>query len=134
MDLTARKNIYMTQMQRGCGFVSFPYKATAVNGCIYTRYWYDFSELEIDLKTGEWHSFRYDIQGNDDRMNFPITKRTQIWTENWWLTTEWLIDSVTDGSVSRDDADAAYYGAINANSDGTCGMKIHTFIMSKTEN
>jgi hypothetical protein len=133
IDLLERKNAYIAQLQFGYGYMSFPYKVTAANGCLYTHYWYDLSELEINLQTGEWCSFQYDIQGNDDRLNLPIVKRSPMWAENIRMTTEFIVECVADGIITQNDTDAAYYRAINENSDGSCGAKIHEYIMNKTE-
>jgi hypothetical protein len=88
--------------------------------------------ISINLDTGEWERFKYETERPFDLLTIPLTQPTPVpWNESFYLTPERFIEGVVSGEFAYNEAQAELYRSVNTNSDGTCGEKVHEYMMEK---
>ena len=94
--------------------------------------YYDYSLLFIDAETGKISKRKIVIDGIEHLLQ-NISSIPPYWLrESAFLTTRHFIEKVLTGDIPAYSAmQAHYHRSTNANSDGTCGQKIHEYIMRK---
>lgn len=128
-DFFEKKSPYYTHWDE----VAFPFVRLYKNIGAIIKLPYDYSYMTIDLETGECgERKKWKIEGITDRWNKLDRLLPYPWREQIFHTPKDFIDKVILGQLPAfDESQVEYYRAFNVNSDGTCGAKVHEYIMEK---
>jgi hypothetical protein len=92
--------------------------------------YYDNSLLFIDADTGAARKEKLVIDGIGDLLQNPDPVPPYLYAESAFLTNGAFVEGVKAGAIPAFDADrAAWFRSVNANTDGSCGEKVHAFVM-----
>jgi len=126
-----RKTQYYTQ---GYGTACAAYQ-DYFNGCLTVLSYYDYSLLQLDAKTGDMKKIKPVIEGIEHLLKNSSNCEPYTRKESIFLTSEEFINKVNSGDIPEyDEKLAEHHRTINANSDGTCGQKIHDYVMKRARN
>ncbi|MDR0947551.1 MAG: hypothetical protein LBM87_07420 [Ruminococcus sp.] len=110
----------------------FPFNLRIKGSEVITVTPFNMGQICINLDTGEWERFSYETERPFDILTVKLTQPVPVpWTESFYLTPERFINEVLSGEIAYNQAQADLYRNINANSDGTCGEKVHEYLMEK---
>jgi hypothetical protein len=99
---------------------------------IVLRSHYDNSLLHLDARTGTFTKKKIITNGIEHLKRNPALLEPYQYKENVYSTINDYIGKICSGAIPPFIPELAeYHRAINANSDGTCGEKIHDYIMKK---
>jgi hypothetical protein len=94
---------------------------------------YDNSLLKINTLTGKTEKVKLrfkDASHKNQMMELPRFSSNGVFYEHMFFPVERFIDSVMNGEIPpRNETQAAYYKSLVENTDGTCGKKIHEYVM-----
>jgi len=127
-DYHERKSKYYT-FGKNCPFIAIvPHKDDKV--FVVTSY--DYSTMIIDLKTGNCEErIKWRVNGIEHLLARLNHRASKPWAEDLFVTEEDFIKYVADGQIPAFDKEQVdYYCSVNINSDGSCGEKIHEYVMS----
>jgi hypothetical protein len=91
---------------------------------------YDNSLLFIDADTGATRKKKLVIDGIGELLQNPDPVPPYLYGESAFFTNADFVEGVKTGAIPAFDADrAAYFRGMTANTDGSCGEKVHAFAM-----
>jgi hypothetical protein len=98
--------------------------------CLIFFSYYDNSLLFINTYTGETRKQKLTVFGIDAFLKRPDLVPPYIYSESAFMTGGDFTDGVRTGAIPAFDTErAAYSRSVNANTDGSCGEKVHAFVM-----
>jgi hypothetical protein len=98
--------------------------------CLIFFSYYDNSLLFINADTGETRKQKLTADGIGALLKRPDLIPPYIYGESAFMTSGDFADGVKTGAIAAFDAErAAYSRGVNANTDGSCGEKVHAFVM-----
>jgi hypothetical protein len=100
--------------------------------CLVFFSYYDNSLLFINVETGAVSKRKLVVSGIGALLKSKDLISPYIYGESVFMTNSDFIDRVKTGAVPAFNEDlAAYSRSVNANTDGSCGEKVHAFVMER---
>jgi streptogramin lyase len=98
--------------------------------CLIFFSYYDNSLLFIDAGTGETRKQKLTADGIDALLEHLDPVPPYIYGESAFITGAAFVAGVKTGAIAAfDNERAAYSRGVNVNTDGSCGEKVHAFVM-----
>jgi hypothetical protein len=105
-------------------------------GSLLTTLLYDYSLLVIDTTkvagAGRAERRRLCVDGLASALRHPDLSEPYVYQESAFLTAGEYLRQVVSGEILGYSAErATYHRSVNVNSDGSCGQKVHEFVLGK---
>jgi len=122
-----KSSYYQVSMGVACGLYPEQF-----DGCLPALSYYDYSLLLFTPDTETMKKIKPVINGIGELLNNQDATLPYYLKEHVFLTSIDYINKVCSGDIPVfNEKLAQYHQSVNANSDGTCGQKIHDYVMKK---
>jgi hypothetical protein len=127
-DYFERKSSYYTWGEDTA--ISGVYSLTDNKATVFVPY--DYSMITIDLATGKYNNrMKWRVEGIENLKAGCSRLSPTPWLEDTFLTPKDFINKVIAGDIpAYDEAQVEFYKKANVNSDGSCGVKVHEYVMN----